>query len=477
MTGAPDPLQLAAHVLAMAEGETQVTVVRERSLTSRFARSVPTQATALDTIAVHVLSVVDGQTGGAACTALDDDTLRATAARARRAAQAAARSGPGLYPGLPEPAAARVQRAAQAAAHSDPGLPEPAAAPSPAGFDAPTAQLDPAAAGAALAAAATAAGEHGLEADGVWTAGDVRTAIASSRGLAVRDRVTDAFMRVICRDGDGRAGFAAGAGTGLGAVDGAQLAHRAAAKVVAGEPATLEPGAYPVILDHDAVGAILDMLGDVAFNGLAHAEGRGALAGRLGTRVAAPGIDLSDHPRFPGTLPRAFDAEGVPKAPRTLIADGVARAVVHDTRSAAIAGGGAVSTGHALEPGGSAWGPGPSNLVLAGGGATSVEELAAPIERGIYITRLWYLNVVHERSALLTGVSREGTFLVEDGRIARPLRDVRFTDSALRILEATEALTASQRLVSEAEFYGTRFASGSVVPALRAGGFRVTGGA
>ncbi|MEZ5124512.1 MAG: hypothetical protein R2736_23590, partial [Solirubrobacterales bacterium] len=109
MTGAPDPLQLAAHVLAMAEGETQVTVVRERSLTSRFARSVPTQATALDTIAVHVLSVVDGQTGGAACTALDDDTLRATAARARRAAQAAARSGPGLYPGLPDPAAARVQ--------------------------------------------------------------------------------------------------------------------------------------------------------------------------------------------------------------------------------------------------------------------------------------------------------------------------------------------------------------------------------
>ena len=458
MTGAPDPLQLAGHVLAMAEGETQVTVVRERSLTSRFARSVPTQATALDTIAVHVLSVVDGQTGGAACTALDDDTLRATAARARRAAQAAARSGPGLYPGLPEPAPAPAHSGSDApTARLDPG-------PAPAGFDAPTAQLDPAAAGAALAAAATAAGEHGLEADGVWTAGDVRTAIASSRGLAVRDRVTDAFMRVICRDGDGRAGFAAGAGTGLGAVDGAQLAHRAAAKVVAGEPATLEPGAYPLILDHDAVGAILDMLGDVAFNGLAHAEGRGALAGRLGTRVAAPGIDLSDHPRVPGTLPRAFDAEGVPKAPRTLIADGVARAVVHDTRSAAIAGGGAVSTGHALEPGGSAWGPGPSNLVLAGGGATSVEELAAPIERGIYITRLWYLNVVHERSALLTGVSREGTFLVEDGRIARPLRDVRFTDSALRILEATEALTASQRLVSEAEFYGTRFASGSVVP-------------
>jgi predicted Zn-dependent protease len=455
MTAAPEPLQLAGHVLAMAEGETQVTVVRERSLTSRFARSVPTQATALDTVTVHVLAVVDGQTGGAACSALDDETLRATAARARRAAEAAARSGAGVYPGLPEPATAR--------SHT--------------GFDAPTARLDPAAAGAALAAAATAAAEHGLEADGVWTAGDVRMAIASSRGLSCADRVTDASMRVICRDGDGRAGFAAGAAAGIGAVDGAELAHRAAAKVVSGEPAALEPGEYPVVLDHDAVGAVLDMLGDLAFNGLAHAEGRGALAGRLGRRVAAASINLSDSPRFPGTLPRAFDAEGVPKAPRPLIQDGVAHGVVHDTRSAAIAGGGAVSTGHALEPGGSAWGPGPRNLVLAGGGAASVDELATPIERGLYITRLWYLNVVHERSAQLTGVSREGTFLIEDGRIARPLRDVRFTDSALRLLEATEALTAQTRLVSEAEFYGTRFASGSVVPALRAGGFRVTGGA
>jgi predicted Zn-dependent protease len=167
----------------------------------------------------------------------------------------------------------------------------------------------------------------------------------------------------------------------------------------------------------------------------------------------------------------------VPKTPLPLIQDGVAHRVVHDTRSAAIAGGGARSTGHALEPGGSAWGPAPTNLVLIGGGAASVDELAAPIERGIYITRLWYLNPVHERTSQVTGVSREGTFLIEDGRITRPLRDVRFTDSVLRILGATEALTSAQRLVSEADFYGTRFATGAVVPALRAQEFRITGGA
>src|SRR3712207_842294 len=118
----------------------------------------------------------------------------------------------------------------------------------------------------------------------------------------------------------------------------------------------------------------------------------------------------------------------------------------------------------------------PTNMVLIGGGAADVEELAAPIERGLYVTRLWYVNAVHERSALLTGVTRDGTFLIEDGRIARPVRDVRFTDSALRVLAETEALTTQQRLVTEAEFYGTRFATGVVCPALRARGFRVTGG-
>jgi PmbA protein len=229
------------------------------------------------------------------------------------------------------------------------------------------------------------------------------------------------------------------------------------------------------VLDADAVGGLLEMLAGLAFNGLAHAEGRGALDGRLGTRVAASAINLSDAPRFARTWPRAFDFEGVPRAPLPLIQDGVAHRVVHDTRSAAVAGDGAVSTGHAIAPGGAASGPHPTNLVLAGGGAADVDELAKPIERGIYVTRLWYLNVVHPKQTLLTGTTRDGTFLIEDGRIAKPLRDVRLTDSVLRILAATEALTASPRLTSDAEYYGRRFALGTVCPALRANGVRVTG--
>jgi PmbA protein len=449
-----EPLELAERALGFATGEAQATVVRERSLLSRFACSRPTQATEVDDLTVSVLRVHDGHTGSADSNDVSDAGLRDVAARADAAARAAARAAgaPGDYPGLPVPAAA-------GRSHD--------------GFDPLTAQLDPAAAGAALGAAFAACAQRGLHAFGAWTAGAVETAIASTTGTRARDALTDAYMKVIARDDRGRTGWAAGAGTAVAALDPAGLAERAAAKVTPEDPVDLAPGEYPVVLEPDAVGALLDFLGYLAFNGLSYAEGRGALAGRLGQRVTAPAINLADSPRFARTLPRAFDAEGVPKAPLPLIQDGVAHAVVHDTRSAARAG--AVSTGHALQPGGAAYGPQPTNLVLTGGGAADEAELMAPIERGLYVTRLWYLNPVHEKSTLMTGTTRDGTFLIEDGRIGRPVKDVRFTDAILRVLESTEALTASQRLVCEADFYGRRFASGVVTPALRAQGFRITG--
>jgi PmbA protein len=451
----PEPIDLAERALDFADGEAQATVVRERSLLSRFAVSRPTQATEVDDLTVSVLRVHHGHTGSADTNATTDDALRDVAARAGAAARAAAEAAgaPGDYPGLPAPAPA-------------PARPHD-------GFDAPTAQLDPAAAGAALRIAFERCEAAGLHAFGIWTAGAVDTAIASSTGLRALDAVTDAYMKVIARHERGRSGWAAGAGTSIAALDPGALAARAVAKVSLDEPLDLAPGEYPVVLEHDAVGSLLDFLGALAFNGLAHTEGRGALVGRLGQRVAAANINLADSPRFARTLPRAVDAEGVPKAPLPLIQDGVAHAVVHDTRSAARAG--TTSTGHALSPGGSAYGPVPINLVLTGGGAADEAELMAPIEHGLYVTRLWYLNTVHQKSTLMTGTTRDGTFLIEDGRIGRPVKDVRFTDSILRLLEATEALTAGQRLVAEADFYGRRFATGVVTPALRAQGFRVTG--
>jgi predicted Zn-dependent protease len=446
-------LALAQHALSHLKGdEAQATVIRERSLWSRFARSAATQATAIDDTSIEMLCVLDGHTGAASTNELDAAGLAEAAQRARAAAAAAARSGSGTYPELPRPA--------PIAAH--------------AGHDPATAALDANRAGAALATAFAGCAEAGAEAFGIWTAGEVTTAIASSAGVALRESVTDAQMTVMARDPDGRSGYAATTAVTLDAISAATLAVDATARLTGEQPGTLEPGEYPVVLDHAAVATLLDFLGALAFNGLAHVEGRGALHGSIGERVAAESVNLIDAPSVAGTLPRSFDAEGVPKRDLVLIEQGIARSVVHDTRSAALAG--TSSTGHALAPGGAPDGPEPTNLVLAGGDAASVAELCAPIERGLFVTRLWYVNPVEPRRALLTGTTRDGTFLIEDGVITRPLRDVRFTDSALRILAAVEQLSALQRLVGEADLYGRRFASGVLCPALRAGAFRVSGG-
>ena len=149
---------------------------------------------------------------------------------------------------------------------------------------------------------------------------------------------------------------------------------------------------------------------------------------------------------------------------------------MHDTRSAALLAtqlAPATRSRRAVPP----TAPRRRNLVLAGGGAAGIEELCAPIERGLYVTRLWYVNTVEPRHAVLTGMTRDGTFLIEDGAIARPLRDVRFTDSALRILAATEELTR-QRSASSARPTSTAGASPPACSARRCArrAFRVSGG-
>jgi PmbA protein len=443
-------LDIAERALAAAPpGETLARVTNERSIVLRFARSRPTQATSVDDVTVETAAVRDGHVGCASTNDAGLEPLAACGRQAAAAAAAAAQAGPGPYPGFPPPAAPR------------PGD----------GRDAETAGLDPACGGCALEAALATADAAGVEAHGIWTAGEVDTAVASSAGTSVSEAVTDAFMKVICIAPSGRSGYAAATARAVRGLDPQALAERAVHKASRrDDPAALPAGEYPVVLEHHAVAALLEMLAFTAFDGLAHAEGRGALAGRLGTQVAAPAINLADSPRLPATLPRSFDAEGVPKAPLPLIQDGVAHRVVHDTRSATLAG--VESTGHARVPGGGP-GPIPTNMTLAGGGALDESELCRPIERGIYVTRLWYGNVVRPKETLVTAVTRDGTFLIEDGRVTRPLADLRLTDSVLGILSRAEALSARSRLTSEGEFYGRRFATGVVCPALRARGVRL----
>jgi PmbA protein len=493
------PLELARRAVAAARGDALAHVVRERSLTLRFAEGRPTQATALDDFTVELAVVRDGHVGRATTNDTGAEALAECARRAEAAAEAAAAvSRPGPHPGFGAVVAAvdsdgvdggvtdggeedepRADRPADAR-HPSSVRPTTnatrAAARHRSGHDPATAALDPSTGGAALRSVFAVAERHGLAAHGIWSAAEQERAVATSAGRAAADRTTDAFMKVICIATGGRSGYASQTAVATGTLEPERLAERAAAKAAApGDPVELPPGEYPVAMEPQAVGWLLDLLGETALNGLAHAEGRGALTGRLGDKVAAPAINLADSPRAAATLPRAFDAEGVPKRPMPLIQDGVARAVAHDLRSAALAG--AETTGHATAPGGHPEGPRPVNLVLAGGGAADLDELCAPIERGVYVTRLWYANVVRPKETLITAVTRDGTFLIEDGRITRPLRDLRLTDSLLGILSRATALTAAQELTSDGEFYGRRFAYGVACPGMRASAVRFTGAA
>lgn len=446
-------LEVAERAAGHAGPGALALVTHERSLMLRFAASRPTQSTEIDDVTVEVAVPLRGNVGRASTNAVDDESLADCARRARLGAEAAEVTHDGTFPGFEPNAEATAAKA----------------------FDPATAELDPASGGSALADAFAEADAHGVEAHGIWTVAEQDQAWATA-DQGGEERRTDAFMKVICIAPNDRSGYASQAAVAVGALSPRALAERAAIKAAApGEPVELPPGEYPVVFGPQAVGWLLDLLGLTAFNGLAHAEGRGALAGRLGDQVAAPAINLSDSPTNSRTLPRSFDAEGNRKTPLPLIQDGIAHAVTHDVRSATLAG--MVSTGHALSPGGDPGGPYPTNLVLAGGGASDEGELCAKIERGIYVTRLWYANVVRPKETLITAVTRDGTFLIEDGKVTRPLRDLRLTDSVLGVLSRTTALTREQKLTSDGEFYGRRFAYGVVCPSLSAETARFTGAA
>jgi PmbA protein len=445
----------AERAAASAGPDAFALVTRERSLMLRFAAGRPTQSTAIDDVDVEIAVPFRGHVGRASTNEVDDAALAECAQRARLAARAAEASGKGRFPGF-DPVEGQL---------------------APRSHDAATAALDPEDGAAALADAFAVADARAVEAHGIWTVAEQEQAWATEAGGAV-ERRTDAFMKVICIAASGRSGYASASSVAAGDLDARALAERAAGKALAGgETAELPPGEYPVVFEAEAVGWLCDLLAVCAFNGLAHAEGRGALDGRIGEAVAAAQVNLVDSPSDPRTLPRSFDAEGTPKSQLALIEGGVARGVAHDTRSAAIAGNGAATTGHALAPGGDSSGPHPTNLVLAGGSAADEDELCSGIARGVYVTRLWYANVVRPKETLVTAVTRDGTFLIEDGRITRPLRDLRLTDSVLGILSRTEALARDQKLTSDGEFYGRRFAFGVVCPALRADAVRFTGAA
>jgi predicted Zn-dependent protease len=340
------------------------------------------------------------------------------------------------------------------------------------GYDGTTAALGPddqaRLAGEAIAAAA-------VPIYGFFTSGASELAIASTTGLEAEQRMTDASTLVVAA-ADGCSGFAEATSWRTGDIDPAAVARAACKTALRTRGATaVEPGRYAAVLEPYAFGELLQYFAYDSLGALGLIEERGYFAGRLGERVFDERISIADDALDARGLPKSFDFEGAPKQRVELVSDGVARGVVWDRRIAKRAGEGASTTGHAPPPTSTDWGPLPTALSVATGDAESAEELAEHVGDGLYVTRLHYLGVVHPREGVLTGMTRDGTFRIRDGKIAEPLVNLRFTVAVPELLRDVLGLTSYATLVNGSNFYGERYPVGTLVPALATRSFNVTG--
>lgn len=307
----------------------------------------------------------------------------------------------------------------------------------------------------------------GLETAGSFATATMTIAVANSHGIRAEHRSTRATLLTVMMDG-----FASGAASGYAQagspdvrdIDAAALGAEAASKGDRMRGATqLEPGEYEVVLEEYAVAGLMEYLSFIGFSGLAHEEGRSFMD--LGSRVMGPNVSIWDDGADPTGMPAPIDFEGVVRRRVDLVRDGVANAVVHDAATGARAGTG--STGHAL-PAPNLFGPMALNMFMAPG-EVARDDLAASIKRGVWVTRFHYINPVHPKKAILTGMTKDGTFLIENGRITRPLLNFRFTQSVPGAFSDVRAASRETKLLP-GEFFGA-----SRVPALHLGAFNFTG--
>jgi PmbA protein len=444
------PIELAERAVAAADGDGVEAVVQaEHSGFARFAGSEVHQPTLIENVSVFVRVVRGNRVGAAAANRVDDEGLRDLALRAGEAADAAPED-----PDLP-------------------GLAGASALPDVEGYDEETAGLSPA--DQARLAADAIAGAGDTPVYGFFTSGTATVAVVTSAGFAAEQTSTDAVALALAAT-DGASGYAEQTSWAVGDVDPGAVARQAfeLAKRTANAD-ELEPGTYRAVLGPYAVGELLQYFAFDAFSGLALLEERSYLAGKLGERRFDEKVSIADDALDPQGLPKQFDFEGVPKQRVPLVENGVLRGAVWDSTSAARAGGSRQSTGHAPPPAFRRWGPLPFALSLAGGEAESIDELVELVADGIYITRLHYLGIVEPRQGILTGMTRDGTFRIRDGKLAEPLVNLRFTVAVPDVLADVPGLTHETTLANEAAFYDERFAYGALVPALATARFDVTG--
>ncbi|MGQ9463656.1 MAG: TldD/PmbA family protein [Candidatus Fervidibacter sp.] len=288
-------------------------------------------------------------------------------------------------------------------------------------------------------------------------------AIANSNGLfAYYERTNFAFSITVSTD-EGT-GWASASGFRKSEVDVLAVWEKALQKALLNKnPKELPPGSYRVVLEPPAVADLLLFMAS-GFNALAVDEGRSWLVGKLGQKVVGDNITLvSDvyHPLHQGC---PFDAEGHPTQRVVLIENGVAKNLVYDRVTAQRHN--VNPTGHSVDPTG-AYGAFPRGLVMEGE-EKSLQDLIAETDKGLLVSRLWYIRTVDPMKVLLTGMTRDGVFLIENGQIVAAVKNFRFNESVIAMLNKVEAMSKPERAgAPEWEW-------SEVMPALRVSEFRFT---
>ena len=440
----PDDIREVANAALEVPGAdaVEVLVIHEWSGLTRFAESAIHQSTAREDTGVRVRAVIGGQVGVAATNDLSKGGAVEAARSALELAQVAA----------PDPLFAGITPPTE--------IPERGY-----GYDEATAATTPEQRAEVVAELVGRCGP-GFHAAGAFETGATEVAVANTEGHFAYAPSTQTTLTTVISGGDGGSGFAEITAPKTASVNATAIGQRAFEKARDSQDrAALDPGRYEVVLEPAAVATLLGFLAYLGFGGRGIAEGRSCFSGRLGEKLVSEKVSIYDDALSPETIALPFDFEGTPKRRVDLIDAGVVKGGVHDRRSAKQAG--TESTGHALPPP-NPEGPFPLNLFLEPGDS-SVEEMIAATERGLLVTRFHYSNIVHPLESVITGMTRDGTWLIENGEIKRPLKNFRFTQSI------EEALRNVQQVGRDTELASEFFFSSSRVPALRISSFQFTG--
>jgi predicted Zn-dependent protease len=286
---------------------------------------------------------------------------------------------------------------------------------------------------------------HNLTAAGSFSTGEAEIAVVNTNEVVCYQPLTSTFMNIVVT-GDNSSGYADYLSRDVSDVKVEHLAGIAIQKCLDSKnPKNLDPGEYDVVLEPTAVAALLEWMNYIGFGSKPFQEGTSFLSNRIGQKIMGENVTIYDDGNDPSAIAFPFDFEGVPKKKVTLIEKGIAKGVVYDSISAHKDK--VKSTGHALTPD-SADGALALNLFV-GEGDSSTDKMIRSVERGLLVTRFHYINgLLDTTNALLTGMTRDGTFLIENGKVKHGVKNLRFTESMLKAFSNAEQISADRKIVN-----------------------------